>query len=85
MPRKQDDQIIDAAVERALANLGRGLPPAVVENLRKSGRAALKLDPRAQEIVRMLRDRPSVQQSGVVGLAEAEEDDDAAGGGEGAR
>jgi hypothetical protein len=87
MPRKQEDQIIDAAVERALANLGP-FPREVKENLRRSARLALKLDPRAQEVVRMLRDRPSVQQSGVVGLGEeseqeSEQESDEARGGRG--
>jgi hypothetical protein len=81
MPRNHEDLIIDAAVERALANLGGRLPPEVVENLRKSGRLALRLDPRAQEIVRMLRARPSVLRSGVLGpdageLVPGEEDDE---------
>jgi hypothetical protein len=83
MPRKQEDLIIDAAVERALANLGP-FPPEVMEDLRRSARLALRLDPKVQEIVRMLEARPSVQHSGVVGLGEeGEQESDEARGGRG--
>jgi hypothetical protein len=81
MPRKKEDMIVDAAVERALANLGGVLPPGAIESLRRSGRLALKLDPRAQEIIRMLKDRPSVQRSGILGAGDEEEDDGALSGG----
>jgi hypothetical protein len=77
MTKTLDDPILDAAVERAIVPLLGLLPPDVLEEKRRSLRLGLASHPRAQDILRRLRARPPVQQSGTVvtdGFEEAEPD-----------
>jgi hypothetical protein len=70
---REDDAILDAAVDRAIENLK--VPVALIPEMRKSLRLGLATHPKAQEIVRLLRARPSVQRSGVVGVGRPDQDE----------
>lgn len=83
MTKTLDDPILDAAVERAIAPLQGILPPAVLDEKRRSLRLGLAAHPRAQDILRRLRARPRVQQSGTMVTDEFEEAEPGAGRGTG--
>jgi hypothetical protein len=76
------DPLLEAAIDRAMADVGDLLPPDLAEELRRGMRLGLGMHPRAQDILRRLRAAPVDNTSGAVRTSEYrdEEESNKAGG-----
>lgn len=73
---RDEDPIIEAAIERVLARYSAILPANKLEEMRRSLRFGASNHPGAQDLVRRLRPRVAMKRSGEMdteGMQEAEE------------
>ena len=69
-----DEKIIEAAVDEVMAQYAGVIPPAKQEEIRRSLRFGLRTNPHAPLLLRRLRPRGDVKESGtepILGTAEA--------------
>lgn len=68
-----DEETIEAAIAEVMARYEGVIPPEKQEEIRRSLRFGLRTHPHAQRLLRRLRPRGDVKESGTVATAEAEE------------
>jgi hypothetical protein len=61
-----DDPLIEAAIDEVLNRYRAVLPPGKIDDFRRSLRFGLSTHPYAQELLRRLRPRVTVQESGAI-------------------
>ena len=61
-----DDPLIEAAIDEVIERYRAVLPPAKLDDFRRSLRFGLSTHPYAQELLRRLRPRVTVQESGAI-------------------
>lgn len=72
MNEPTEETLLEAAVQMALRRHAGRVPPEHLEAIRANLRLVLATHPDAQDILRRLRPRPAVQESGDVGQDELE-------------